>query len=431
MNEPLFWWALAFALFCLWCLFLAPGVRLSREILEAEREFLGNEAGQAPVFRGPGHRLDRLREHFKQREAREQEVRSRLDATLRAMDEAVLIVDRELVILLANEAASDFCEPGRSIIGRPLLEVFRNHLLRDVVRSSIATRKVASAEIIHERRLPGGYEERVLDATALPVLKNGEPDGAVLVARDLTELRHLESVRRDFVANVSHELRTPLSIISGYLETLLEGAIADEPTARGFLATMSKHTTRLNLIVEDLLTLSRLENEHRLEKRSVVLPDLLKNVLAQIDLKVRASGAVVNVVFPPDFPPIEGDSLRLEQVFLNLIDNAIKYCGAAQPRINVVGTHSPQVVTVSVEDNGPGIPLADQPHVFERFYRVHKSRSRDVGGTGLGLAIVKHIIQSHGGTVRLKSRLGSGSQFTVNLPPRPASLGSFQNGALS
>jgi len=238
----------------------------------------------------------------------------------------------------------------------------------------------------------------------------------LLVFHDVTEVRSLEGVRKDFVANVSHELRTPLSIITGYLETLLE-VPPDRATTKKFLATMHKHAQRLNLLVDDLLELSRLESRRLpLKFQTVQLRTCVARALERSDSLINTVGATVNVDIPDEVPVVEADQVKIEQAIFNLLDNALKYGGKSGLKVWISVRRSDSDLLLEVKDNGPGIPLTDQPHIFERFYRVHKDRSRDAGGTGLGLSIVKHTIQAHGGTVSLESAPGSGSTFTIRLP---------------
>ena len=226
-------------------------------------------------------------------------------------------------------------------------------------------------------------------------------------------------MRRDFVANVSHELRTPVAIINGYLETLLDGALDDRPVAEKFLGVMWKHNQRLTLLIEDLLSISQLEGQRAsgLRFESVDLQTCLDRVVERLELAILEKNAEVHLVLPDTLPPLEGDPHRLDQVFFNLVENALKYGETTRPpEVTVAATVDGDDALVTVSDNGPGIPLADQPHVFERFYRVHKDRSRAVGGTGLGLSIVKHVVQAHGGQVSVHSQPGRGATFHVRIP---------------
>jgi len=218
------------------------------------------------------------------------------------------------------------------------------------------------------------------------------------------------------VANVSHELRTPLSIITGYLETLIEGG-GDPETNGRFLKTMHKHAQRLNILIEDLLSLSQLESRRvSLNFEPVELGECVYKVVERLDTRICEVAAKVRVNIVGSLPRVEADAFRIEQVIYNLIDNALKHGGKLGVNVMVEAYSNGREVIVAVHDDGPGVPLGDQPHLFERFYRVHKDRSRDAGGSGLGLSIVKHTVQAHGGTVALKSSPGAGATFTFSLP---------------
>jgi two-component system phosphate regulon sensor histidine kinase PhoR len=239
----------------------------------------------------------------------------------------------------------------------------------------------------------------------------------ILVVHDLTRLKELESTRKEFVANVSHELRTPLSMIKGYVETLLDGAKDDPQIARRFLQTIRKHSDRLNYLIEDLLTISRLESGRTaLNVERFALRGLVDEVCEDLEARAREKSMVLeNEV--ADGVEARGDTERVQQVLFNLIDNAIKY-GRPRGRVGIKAQHlgDQGTIEVAVTDDGPGIPAESLNRVFERFYRVDRGRSREQVGTGLGLAIVKHIVQSHGGEVRAESLVGEGATFRFTLP---------------
>jgi two-component system phosphate regulon sensor histidine kinase PhoR len=238
------------------------------------------------------------------------------------------------------------------------------------------------------------------------------------VLHDITRQKRLEGVRKDFVANVSHELRTPLSVIKGYVETLVDGhdsmPLADRDR---FLKTIQRHTERLNSLLEDLLALSRLESaQPGLARERVDLGQLFAVALEDFRSRPAAEGHRFSLAIDPNTPPVLVDPLKLGQVLDNLVSNALKYTPRGS-RIDLSARMaSTDTVELAVGDNGPGIPPEDLPHIFERFYRVDKGRSREKGGTGLGLSIVKHIVQLHGGKVWAESRLGAGTTFFIVLP---------------
>jgi two-component system phosphate regulon sensor histidine kinase PhoR len=245
--------------------------------------------------------------------------------------------------------------------------------------------------------------------------RDGRAQGAILVFHDLTRIRQLEMTRREFVANVSHELRTPLSLIKGYVETLADGAINDPELSAKFLKTIERHSNRLTNLIEDLLTISRLESgQITLQLRTIPLRAFANSLLSELQTRAKERGTVIANEIPEQLTG-RADPDRLEQVFVNLVENAIKY-GRSNGHVTVKGRAVNAHVELCVSDDGPGIPIEARERVFERFYRVDKARSRDAGGTGLGLAIVKHIVQSHGGKAWVESEPGQGAQFYFTLP---------------
>ncbi|HZC35298.1 MAG TPA: ATP-binding protein [Chthoniobacterales bacterium] len=341
-----------------------------------------------------------------------------LRAILGSMVEGVLVANRDLSIRLANERLTKMFSLSRSPVGRTVMEAFRNHVLHQMAQRTVETEAPQYAELPVDIREKDGFVAKQFQVTSValrPPTRDGIA-GILLVFHDVTQVRSLEGVRKDFVANVSHELRTPLSIITGYLETLLE-APPDRAKTRKFLTTMHKHAQRLNLLVDDLLELSRLESRRLpLKFQAVQLRGCVTRALERSDSLINTVGAKVIVDIGDEVPAVEADPVKLEQAIFNLLDNALKYGGKADLEVRISVKCSGSDIIIEVRDNGPGIPLADQPHIFERFYRVHKDRSRDAGGTGLGLSIVKHTVQAHGGTVSLESAPGSGSTFTIRLP---------------
>ena len=344
-----------------------------------------------------------------------------LRAILSSMVEGVLITSPKLRIQLTNGRLQQMFMLPRDPVGRTVMEVFRNHLLQQVIERTLRTEQPQFEEV--EIRGLDQFDARFFQVTSVGLRpRENEPlAGALVIFHDLTQIKSLESVRKDFVANVSHELRTPLSIITGYLETLLEGG-EDKETSRRFLQVMHKHSQRLHLMVEDLLALSQLESKQlSLRYELIDLPECFHRVLERFDNMIKEMDAVVSVDLPATLPMLEADPLRLEQVISNLVENALKYGGPHRLKLKISAAYDGRDVIVRFEDNGPGIPLSDQPRVFERFYRVHKDRSRDAGGTGLGLSIVKHTVQAHGGSVVLESTPGAGATFIVRLPVRDVS----------
>lgn len=289
---------------------------------------------------------------------------------------------------------------------------FRLPELAEIVKQLRQQRTVRGYEL----ELPG-MDERLLEVNAASVLDaEGAQHGAILEFHNLTRLKQLENTRQEFVANVSHELRTPLSLIKGFVETLLEGAKNDPELATRFLQTIEKHTDRLTFLIEDLLTISRLESgQIVMNLHGVDLREEARRVID--DLQARAAEKKItleNLLSPGLLARADAD--RLQQVLFNLVENAIKY-GTQEGRVSIGGKNVPEnKVELWVRDDGPGIPAEAKERIFERFYRVDRARSRETGGTGLGLSIVKHIVQAHGGEVWVKSEVGAGTTFFFTLP---------------
>jgi len=323
-----------------------------------------------------------------------------------SMEEGVIPLDPDGRILGANAAAKELFEIRDDPQGLRLWELVRLPGLEEA-----ATKMLRSRVPVTDTFEVGA---RALSVRLSPV-KDGQ--GAVLVAHDITEDRRYDTLRKEFVANVSHELRTPLSVVQGYTETLLEGAWKDEKSAMEFLSIIDKNVRRLSAIVSDLLDLSKLESGGQvLEPRLVDVRGLVERVAEAFRPVAERKRQQLVAEVEPGAGSLEADGTLLERALSNLVDNALKYTPEGG-RIRLWGGPDGGQVVLSVEDNGMGIPEADLPRIFERFYRVDKSRSRDLGGTGLGLSIVKHIIQLHGGTISVRST-PSGSTFTFRLPPR-------------
>ena len=328
-----------------------------------------------------------------------------------SMLEGLLLLDRNRKIYLANRAFKNLFGIKTELRGKTVMEALRLHELAELVERVETKGQVFD----HELKLPE-LSERWLQVNAAVITNSaGEREGTILVFHDLTRLKQLERTREEFVANVSHELRTPLSLIKGYVETLLDGARGKPEVAERFLKIIERNTQRLDLLIQDLLTISALEaGRMKLSLHSVALRPLVEKIFT--DLKPPADNK--NITLINQLPELTAttDASRLEQVFANLLDNAIKY-GRAQGTVTVGGgKNGDGKIEVFVQDDGPGIPPESLDRVFERFYRVDKARSREQGGTGLGLSIVKHIVQSHGGKVWVKSELGKGATFFFTLP---------------
>ncbi len=329
------------------------------------------------------------------------------------MVEGVIVTNAAGRIRMANRAAEAFFGFDAPAVGRTLLEATRRHEIADV-----AARLDREGEVLgHELRLEGAGSDRFLQANALALRDaGGGRDGALLVFHDVTRLRQLEAMRQEFVANVSHELRTPLSLIKSAAETMLDSG-QDDPAMRvRFLEIIDRHANRLTRLIDDLLLLSTLDSGRmRLELQAVVLRVAIQEVAEDFSGRARDRRTVIENAIPGDLI-VRADPDRLRQVLANLVDNAIKY-GRDDGRVLLDAVAGGEGrVEIRVSDNGPGLPAEAQPRIFERFYRVDKARSREQGGTGLGLAIVKHVVQAHGGEVRVESRAGVGTTFCFTLP---------------
>ena len=358
-----------------------------------------------------------------QLEAKIQEVsedRAQLLAMLTAMIEGIMVLDYRGVILQVNPAFERMFALGRSDWrGRPYGEVIRHEGLSELVSRVLQTRTGEGKEIT---LFPSGRCLRI--EASMAGGRNENEACAVLVFHDITELRRLEKIRKDFVANVSHELRTPLTSIKGYVEALIDGGKDDPGTTAQFLDIILRQSNRLNLILDDLLQLSQIESgQVLLRKDPVDLRSVLERTVAFIKPLADKKHHTVAATLPAQVPLVVGDEERLVQVFINLFENAVKYTpdgGAITVELERSSNHrKPELgdaIEVRVSDSGIGIPEADRPRVFERFYRVDKARSRELGGTGLGLAIVKHIVEGHAGLVWVEGNHPRGSRFIVRLP---------------
>ncbi len=340
--------------------------------------------------------------------------RNEQEAVLASMVEGVLAVDAGERVLSMNDAAARLIGmDARVSAGRSILEVVRSPDLAAFVHKTLDSQEVLEADILMK-----GDEERFLKTRGTQLRgAGGEVVGAVLVMSDVTRIRRLENIRRDFVANVSHELKTPITSITGFLETLEAGAIDRPEDARRFIAIISKQANRLGAIIDDLLSLAKIEQDaggDKMPRETVALSGVLKAAVQVCSIKAGQKN--IQVALNCD----EGLIVRvnpplLEQAVVNLVDNAIKY-GGADSRVDVEATADLFEIKIRVRDRGRGIESTHLPRLFERFYRVDAARSRDLGGTGLGLAIVKHIAQAHGGSVEVESEIDKGSLFTLRLP---------------
>jgi len=338
--------------------------------------------------------------------------RAKLDFVLSSMFEGVVVTNEEENIILMNPSLRKLFFVDSDPIGKKPIEVIRNSSVQDMVdRILKGKQRLATEEIVIN--LP---EEKILKVNGVPIIRHDRFEGTILVFHDITELRHLEKIRQDFVANVSHELRTPISSIKGYAETLLEGALDDKDNAREFIGIILQDSNRLASLIDDLLDLSRIESG---KMKMAFLPQdaasLIKRAVAIMENQAKVKSIALKFDLLFGLPKIKADEARFSQVMINLLDNAIKYTPEGGS-VTVAAKAVNDTLQIDVSDTGIGIEGNDIPRIFERFYRVDKARSRELGGTGLGLSIVKHIVQAHGGQVWVVSEFGKGSTFSFTIP---------------
>jgi two-component system phosphate regulon sensor histidine kinase PhoR len=342
--------------------------------------------------------------------------RNRLQAVLDGMVEGVLVVDAGGTVQLMNASYRHMFNVEDDVVQRPLLDVVRNATLRSALDQAIRTGQPVSEEIHLLGETEKVFVVHVVPLGDLPVQAGGgAATGAVAVLHDITQLKQLERVRRDFVANVSHELRTPLAAIKGYAETLLSNVDAPAETRTQFLSVIERHANRMSNLVTDLLELARLESDREvLAMTSIELALIVRRIADEFKPAISARSLNFRTALPPSLPAVKADEGAVEQILHNLLDNAIKYTEPGGT-ITISAVAKEDEVQVSVADTGVGIARQHLERIFERFYRVDKARSRELGGTGLGLAIVKHLVQLHGGRVWAESEPGQGTivHFTL------------------
>ncbi len=355
--------------------------------------------------------LNRMSEAIDERARLLTRERNLLRTVLSAMVEGVLLTDVGGTILLANEAFAKIFRTDGPLEGRRPLEVARVPALQQAIDAALG----AAAPIQREIALGAG-EDRVVRASLSPVREGSLIVGAVAVFHDVTEIKRLEKVRREFVANVSHELRTPLTAIKGYAETLRDGGLSDPRMAAESVDVIHRHAERLRALIEDLLDLSAIEQGMAaLKIGAVPIAEVVAQATAVIDPAARAGNLRLNVEIPDDLPRARADRDRLAQVLINLLDNAVKFTREGG-RIDVMAGREEGSVVIAVRDTGIGIPGSEVERIFERFHKVDRSRDRKNGGTGLGLAIARHLVQAMGGSIRVESVEGEGTTFHVRLP---------------
>lgn len=363
--------------------------------------------------------LERVSTEARQLAPRLQELevqRSQAQTILDNMMESVAALDRDGRILWLNPSAHRLMgvRHGEGV-GQRLVEVFRQPEVEELIKDTLTRAQPSAREV--QMFSP---QERTLRMQASPCEGGAQDAALVWVAQDVTDMRRLEGLRREFVANVSHELKTPLTSIKGLVETLLNGALEDASSSRRFVALIDEEAARLGRLIDDLLELSQIESKAMpLRVEPVAVHGLVEEVAAQLRRQMEEHRITFENRVPQDTPPVRADAGRLRQVFVNLVDNAVKF-NSPGGRVVVSAAPSGARLEITVEDTGIGIPEADLPRIFERFYRVDKARSRELGGTGLGLSIIKHLVDLHQGRITVRSRLGEGTVFTVSLPLWPA-----------
>jgi two-component system, OmpR family, phosphate regulon sensor histidine kinase PhoR len=416
------WGALAVALFAA-VISLGVSRRISRplELMKrAAEEFArGGVPGKIPVdgsleISGLGEALNQMARQLDYRIRRITEERNEREAVLFSMVEGVFAVDAAERLISMNQAAAQLIGVDvKNFKRKSVQELVRNNELQQFVKKALNSREVVETDFILR-----GAQERNLQARGT-VLKDASDNriGALIVLNDVTRIKRLENMRRDFVANVSHEIKTPITAIKGFVDTLVKGAINNQQDAHRFLEIIGRQVDRLNAIIDDLLSLSKLEqdpDQFVLQMEEVELKGVLHSAIQACSSRTANEKATVDLICD-DAIKIKINRQLIEQAVVNLVDNAVKYSGP-EKRVEVVGEQQNDAIVIRVRDWGNGIGKEHLPRLFERFYRVDQARSRDLGGTGLGLAIVKHIAQVHKGSVKADSTLGKGSVFSIHLP---------------
>jgi two-component system, OmpR family, phosphate regulon sensor histidine kinase PhoR len=382
----------------------------SRRVAEGDFRALSGD-GSGDALEALGVSLNRTAARMDRAIRTLTEERNLSSAILGSMVEGVAVVNGAERLLFANQSFADILGldiPPKS--GSALVEVVRQTEMIEAVRQVLAGEPRVESEIVT------GTLRQHFFATTVAAVRAGDTSGAVVVLHDITELRKLERVRRDFVANVSHEFKTPLTAIQGFAETLLAGAIDDPQNRERFLGIILEHAQRLARLTDDLLKLSKMDADRlEVEIRHVSVSELIENCVQTAEHRATEKDISVSVSLSAELPDIAGDRRRLAEILQNLIDNAIQYT-LPGGRIVVSAAVRDLDIVFTVADTGIGIPKADQSRIFERFYRVDAARSREAGGTGLGLAIAKHLVEVHGGRIWVDSEIGQGSQFHFTVP---------------
>src|SRR5947199_6467388 len=365
--------------------------------------------GSAPTQR-IGFQLEKIAGDLEQLNKQIAKRESGMQTIFSAMQDALLVVDSNRQVILSNQTFRKLFDAPEVSLATPLLEIVRDPTLDGLVTDALRFERPVRCEL--------ALDESQIELHAVATRNEaGEITGALILFHDITELKKMDQVRRDFVANVSHELRTPLSILRGYIETLLDNPTTEREELTRILRVMERHSDRLELLVEDLLTLAQLESGNpNLQMGTVDLSSFLLEMVRDWEKKLTRKQLHIIVDVPTESSPICADRARLQEALYNLLDNAVKY-SREHGEIRLSARQRDGEIELAVSDDGIGIAKGDLPRIFERFYRADKARSPDkVRGTGLGLAIVKHIAQLHGGRVEAKSELEKGTTIRVVLP---------------
>jgi two-component system phosphate regulon sensor histidine kinase PhoR len=332
----------------------------------------------------------------------------RMDAILRGLSDGVMITDIGGYVILANSAFKKLMTVKEDIEGKRVLEVIRHMPLIEMLNRAIEKKDIVSDEVMVSR----DDKDIFIAATAVPVYSGNSVAGTVLTLHDITRLRQLEEIRKDFVANVSHEIKTPITAVKGFAETLLDGALDDKENAMRFLAMIKNHSDRLNSLVDDLLAISRIElGDIIIKKTDVTLEQIVDYVFMTVKHKADKKNLYLRKNIQNSAMTIYADKDRLIQIILNLVDNGIKFTeeGGVTVGVEEIGG----IITLYVKDTGIGIPPQHLHRLGERFYRVDRARSRELGGTGLGLAIVKHLVSAHDWNMHIESAHGAGTRVNI------------------
>jgi two-component system phosphate regulon sensor histidine kinase PhoR len=366
-----------------------------------------------------GKNISDMAQELNKRLVQSEEEKQKMEAILRNMSDGVMLTDTKGRIILSNSAVRDFFGIESDIEGRMLIETLRQIELIDILNKVLEKGEAISSEMTVT------YPKEIfLIISAAPFSVKGNISGVVLTLHDITRLKKLENIRKDFVANVSHEIKTPIAAIKGFAETLLYGALDDRDNARRFLETIKNHSERLNTLVNDLLTLSRIElGDISIEKTNVDLNDVIDSVFRTLKDKAQSKGLYLKKEIPPELVDIKADRNRLIQILLNLVDNGIKFTEEGgvtikvkSEKLKVQSEEEKDFIEILVEDTGIGIPKKHLARLGERFYRVDSARSRELGGTGLGLAIVKHLVIAQGWEMKIESTEGKGTTVHIMCP---------------